>query len=248
MTATTPDRTRGEMDDVLDRMAQHHETLVAREDELRHYHGAALTLLRHVADEAAAGRFVDPGWVLAFQRAACERYLESLERREGSGAVPAVWEAVDRAGTSPLSPVRHLLLGLLAARDYDAPLALLALHDDHAFVDAAVVSRHAKDHVRLDEVARDVSADVLADLPGPTPSGPVAHAVATRLLTATRWGAWRNARLLSRARADGRLAVRVEELEERVVDRLAVLAAPGPGLVRLARGVTVELPPGDGPG
>lgn len=243
MTASTSDRSREAMDDILDRMARHHEVLVTRDDPLRHYHGAVLTLLRRVADEAAGGRFADPGWVLTFQRAAAERYLQPLERRDGGGGVPVVWQAVYRAGSHHLPPVRHLLVGLLAARDYDAPLALLALHDDHAFSDAAVVSRHARDHVRLDEVAREATAGILAALPGRTPPRPVAHAVATRLLTATRWGAWRNARLLSRARVAGRLPDRVHELEQRVVERLDGLAAPGPGLVRLARGVTAELPP-----
>jgi Family of unknown function (DUF5995) len=83
----------------------------------------------HIASSIAAGEFDDGGRMDDFACAFASAYTKAL-RREISRA--RCWQATwDVAGDTTLLIVQHLFLGINAHVNYDLPLAVVAVADEH---------------------------------------------------------------------------------------------------------------------
>ena len=215
-------------------------------DARRFFHATYLRTTEAVGAEITRGGFADGEWVLRWDVAFAQLYLDALDAARDGGTVPAPWRVAFAASREQpdLPPLRHVLLGLNAHINYDLPQALLAVIPAADMADPAVLARREADHRHVDAVLRArVGAEELELGAVSTVSRldrllrPANRAASRRLLAESRAKVWRNARALDRARTAGpdAYAARLAELERRCEARVRDLTAPGPVLLNLAR-------------
>jgi hypothetical protein len=213
-----------------------------------------LSTTKAVADDLAAGAFVDTAWTEAWDIAFANLYLDAVEQWTSSGTAPEPWRVAFAAAQEGerLPPLRHVLLGMNAHINYDLPQALLAVITDEEFDDPELVARRRADHEHIDEIlASRVKREDLElkriERPGDRTLldralAPFNRRATRQFLKESRQKVWRNAQLLSKARRAGGLDDRLGELERLSARRVADLRAPGQVVMRLARdGFGVEL-------
>jgi hypothetical protein len=244
------------IDELIERM----EGLLARLEASPETRGNAFFLATYlrttkaVADDIAAGAFVDTEWTEAWDIAFASLYLDAVEQWANSGGAPEPWRVAFAAAHGPerLPPLRHVLLGMNAHINYDLPQALLAVIADEEFDDPGLIAPRRVDHEHIDEIlASRVKAEDLElrkiEEPGDRTwldraLTPFNRRATRQFLKESRRKVWRNALLLSQARRAGRLDERIHELEELSARRVEDLRAPGQVILRLARdGFGVEL-------
>jgi hypothetical protein len=248
----------GSLDELIDRMEA---TLRRMEAAPGTQHRALflatyLRTTRAVADDVAAGAFVDPDWVARWDVAFASLYLDALDGWNRHGTAPEPWRVAFAAadGHEHLPPLRHVLLGMNAHINYDLPQALLAVIPDEGFDDPALIDRRRADHGHIDEIlASRVSAEDLelrrVEQPGDRTLldrllTPFNRSATRRFLKEARTKVWHNTLLLNEARRGGELDRRLRELEALAGRRVADLREPGQVVLRLARnGFGVELSP-----
>lgn len=242
-------QTRGvhvEMEALIARMEGDLSRLRAARDGRRHFHATYLRTTRAVAAEIERGDFLDNAWLVRWDVAFAQLYLDALDADDRGDAVPQPWRcAFDTArDRADLPPLRHVLLGMNAHINFDLPQALLAVITPAEFADPDLLARRGSDHRHVDEVllrqvgaedremGRAVRLSLLDRL-----LGPLNRASTRRLLVEARAKVWHNARLLDVARRGGpeRYAGLLADLEARCAAKLAELTAPGQVLLRLAR-------------
>jgi hypothetical protein len=240
---------------LLQRMTALLDELTADDDPRRFFLATYRRTTVAVAERLERGDFDDPAWVERWDVVFADLYLDALRSWSEQAATPEPWRVAfgtARAGVR-LPPLRHVLLGMNAHVNYDLPQSLLAVVDDDEFADEAVLARRERDHRAIDEVlaSRVAAEDVelrKVEQPGDRTRldralQPLNRLGTRRFLTEARRKVWRNARVLSTARRQGRLPDRLAELERLSADRVQDLTAPGQVLLRLARdGFGVELP------
>jgi hypothetical protein len=183
-------------------------------------------------------------------------YLDAYASWDADRSAPGPWVETFSAAADPrhLPPLRHVLLGMNAHINFDLPQALLVTIEPEEFDDAALVSRRAFDHTRIDEIlASRVSAedDELRRFEQPGDRTlldrlltPFNQASTRRFLVEARRKVWHNATLLNIARRQGMLTERLAELEALARARVADLRRPGQVVLRLGRaGFGVQLSP-----
>ena len=242
------------MTDLLDVMAARLGTLPPRLAPQREFLGTCRRTTAAVGDAVARGDFEDGPWVDAWGAVFADLYLRALDAdTSGDGPVPLPWR---RAFDAPahLHPLAHVLLGMNAHINYDLPQALLAVIDDAAFADPAVLARRRRDHERIDEVLAARVAAEDAEMAARVHVRRRDHAMrplnrwaSRRFLREARRRVWHSTTELQRARLAGpdAYARRLAQLEVVSADRIADLLRPGPVLVRLAVvgfGVTLPAP------
>ncbi len=216
-----------------------------------------LRTTRAVADDVAAGAFVDANWVARWDVAFASLYLDALDQWTVSGTAPEPWRVAFAAadGDERLPPLRHVLLGMNAHINLDLPQALLAVITDDGFDDPALVTRRRTDHEHIDEIlASRVTAEDRelrrVEQPGDRTLldrllTPFNRGATRRFLKEARAKVWRNTMVLSQARRGGAMDARLRELEALAGQRVADLREPGQVVLRLARdGFGVELDAG----
>jgi hypothetical protein len=198
-------------------------------------------------------QFEEPWWVERWDVVFADLYLAALDLDlAGSPDVPRPWRLAFDAPES-LPALRHVLLGINAHINYDLPQALLAVISDDEFADPVALSRHARDHERIDRVLSGRVAAEDAEL-GATSTRtmvdrllqPLNRLSSKRFLREARQKVWHNTLELHQARLSGDqvYAARLAELEVLSAARIADLLAPGQVLLRLAvAGFGVTLPP-----
>jgi hypothetical protein len=198
-------------------------------------------------------QFEEPRWVERWDVVFADLYLAALDLDlAGSPDVPRPWRLAFDAPES-LPALRHVLLGINAHINYDLPQALLAVISDDEFADPVALSRHARDHERIDRVLSGRVAAEDAEL-GATSTRtmvdrllqPLNRLSSKRFLREARQKVWHNTLELHQARLSGDqvYAARLAELEVLSAARIADLLAPGQVLLRLAvAGFGVTLPP-----
>src|SRR5580765_2964858 len=204
-----------------------------------------------VGDALDAGLFEDPDWVIGWDAAFADLYLDSHDADVAGGSVPRPWRLAFAADPE-LPPLRHVLLGINAHVNYDLPQALLAVISDDDFGRPEVMAARRRDHERIDGVLSGrVSAedDELAAGRGKLVDRvlqPANRAASRRFLREARQKVWLNTEALQLARTAGETsyAARLAELELLSAAKIADLLAPGQVLLRLAvAGFGVTLPP-----
>jgi len=230
--------------------------LEARRDPIRFFLATYRRTTLTVRDMVARREFTDSEWVERWDVAFANLYLDAVEAWEAGQRPPGPWVAafgVTREGPR-LPPLRHLLLGMNAHINFDLPQSLLAVITDEEFADDAVVARRAADHALMDRVLVDrvePEDELLKKVEEPGDRTwldraltPFNQAGTKRFLRESRRKVWRNAKLLSRARAQGpdALAARIAELDRLSEARIADLRVPGQVLLKLSlKGFGVEL-------
>ena len=244
------------VDAVLARMEALLVPLEARRDPIRLFLATYRRTTLTVRDMVARREFTDSEWVERWDVAFANLYLDAVEAWEAGGQPPGPWAAafgVTRQGPR-LPPLRHLLLGMNAHINYDLPQSLLAVMTDDEFDDDRVVARRAADHAIMDQVLVDrvkPEDELLAEVEEPGDRTwldraltPFNRAGTRRFLRESRRKVWRNAKVLSQARAQGPLALaeRIAELDRLSEARIAELRVPGQVLLKLSvKGFGVEL-------
>ncbi len=236
------------VDELVVRMEAMLEALVAVHDPRRFFHATYLRTTRAVAAEIDRDGFLDGTWTERWDVVFAGLYLDACDAWTRRRPTSAPWRVAFEAAAGPrLPPVRLVLLGMNAHVNYDLPQALLEVISDDEFGDAALIARRASDHRHIDDILVDrVAAEDRElrkhELPGDRSAldhllTPFNRAGTRRFLKEARAKVWRNARVLSRARAEGdaELERRLRELEERSRARVADLVAPGQVILRLAR-------------
>lgn len=243
-------------DELLARMQEIDDRLIADNDERQHFHGAYLRSTRSVLEEAAAGRFADGAWAERWGIAFAELYMSAFDAWEQGGETPGPWRVAFEAARDPdITPFHHALLGINAHINYDLPQALLAVISDDEFDDEVTLARRAADHNHVDSIlVRRVPEEdrrmALVEEPGDRTfidrlMKPLNRAGTKRFLKDGRKKVWRNARTLSGARRQGQqeYATVLAALEALCQERVADLVEPRFVILRLAiRGFGVELP------
>lgn len=242
------------IDDVVGRM---HAVLLPLESAgspLRHFLATYTRTTQAVGDAVAQARFEDPEWVVRWDVAFAELYLDAERaHRRDPDAAPWPWRLAFGA-RADLPPLAHVLLGINAHINYDLPQALLAVIRDADFANTRLMARRERDHGRIDGVLSRRVGDEDRELKAQ--SGPLAlldramtplnRAASRRFLREAREKVWSNARELQLARLAGPAAYqrRLGQLEVLSAARIADLLRPGQVLVRLAvAGFGVTLPP-----
>jgi hypothetical protein len=240
------------VEDLIARMETDLADLSAAGDDRRHFHATYLRTTRAVADEVAAGGFLDANWMRRWDVAFAGYYLDALDADRAGRPVAGPWRVAFDAARDPLDlpPLRHVLLGMNAHINYDLPQALLAVISPAEFDDAALLARRAADHRHVDDV---LLARVAAEDDELTAQGgqrlldrllrPFNRAGTKRFLAEARAKVWHNATALDAARRAGRYEPVLARLETLCAARVADLVAPGQVLLKLARlGFGVRLP------
>ena len=245
-----------EHDPLIAHMAEVGERLIAENDERQHFHGAYLRSTRAVMEDAAAGRFADPGWAERWGLAFAQLYMDAFATWERGDDPSGPWRVAFEASRDPdIPPLRHALLGINAHINYDLPQALLAVITDEEFDDPEILAQRAADHEHMDSIlVRRVPEEdkrmARVEEPGDRTvidslMQPFNRAGTKRFLKEGRHKVWRNTRLLSSARRRGpdsyteELAV----LEGLCQDRVADLVTPRYVIIHLSRhGFGVALP------
>ncbi|GAB3193088.1 DUF5995 family protein [Geodermatophilus arenarius] len=243
------------VDELVARMQDLLDDLVAAGDPARHFLGTYLRTTEAVNAAIDAGRFEDPDWVTAWDVDFAGLYLDALEaHRRDPATPPAPWRAA--FGTDPAArPEAHVLLGMNAHINFDLPQSLVRVIGPADFADPPLLDSRRRDHERIDEVlAGRVAAEDLALQAAGSRRTPVDRVLAglnrtaaRALLRESRRRVWGNTTVLHRARLHGpeALACRVAQLEAAAAARVTDLQRGGPVLLRLAvRGFGVVLPEG----
>jgi hypothetical protein len=247
------------MAEVIARMEEILNAMVATDDAMRHFHATYLRTTAAIRDEIEQDGFRDPRWVEAWDVRFADLYLEPLERRRSGLRIDSPWRIAFAAAEGPsLPPLRHVLLGMNTHINFDLPQALIATISDEEFDDPALLARRSTDHARVDEVlVRRVASEdrelIAATRPGERSLldrllTPLNHAATRRFIKEAREKVWQNALILSQARREGgqRLGERLHQLGELTTERVADLQRPGQVVLRLARnGFGVSLPRAD---
>lgn len=236
---------------LIARMERDLDRLTAADDPRRFFHAVYLRTTHAVAQEVEAGGFADPAWVLEWDVAFAELYLDALDGSIAGGAVSGPWR-IAFGLSRDLPPLRHVLLGLNAHINYDLPQALLAViphtdfaspevraarEADHRHVDTVLGARVAAEDDELTAISRVGVLDRLLR--------PANRAASRHFLAEARAKVWRNAEALDAARATGpaALEIRLGELERLCTDRVENLVRARLVLLSLAvRGFGVALP------
>ncbi len=234
------------IDALLYRMDSLLDSMERAGDARRYFLGVYRRTTQAVADELAAGGFLDADWVERWDVVFADLYLRAGEAWERGESPPEPWRvAFAAARDERLPPLRHVLLGMNAHINYDLPLALLDVIDDAGFADPALVARRHRDHAHIDAVlVRRVSAeDEAASAASRRPDGLpgrikrlLERRATQRFLREARAKVWANTRLMAAARAAGDL----EELE-RLRDELERLSAARLQRLTRAREVLLQL-------
>ncbi len=243
------------IDALVDRMQSFLVGMQADDDPRRFFHATYLRTTLAVRDELRARRFRDNEWVERWDVVFADLYLDALTADQRGEAVARPWAVAFT--TTPLPPLRHVLLGMNAHINFDLPQALVAVIPSEDFDDQAVMRSRQADHRHLDEVlAARVSAedDELARVGGTSLTDrilrPLNRRGTMRFLRESREKVWGNALVLDRARRRGpdAYARALGELEALSARRVTQLNARGPVLLNLAvRGFGVRLAPLPGP-
>jgi hypothetical protein len=242
--------------DLIERMTEINERLIADSDERQHFHGAYLRSTRSVLQGAEAGEFLDPDWTERWGLEFAALYMNAFDAWEAGGETPGPWQVAFDASRDPaITPLHHSLLGINAHINYDLPQAHLAVISDAEFKDDALIARRAADHDHVDEilVARVREEDKLMELveePGDRTRLdrlllPFNRLGTKRFLKDGRKKTWANTRVLSTAREQGAdaYATKLGELEALCQQRIHDLVTPRFVLIYLARhGFGIDLP------
>ncbi|MDM7855508.1 DUF5995 family protein [Cellulomonas alba] len=243
----------GTIASVIARMEADLARLTAADDPRRYFHGVYLRTTRAVAEEVADGGFADPEWVLRWDVAFADLYLDALAAARQPGVEPVDAETAERTVSGPwrvafgaprdLPPLRHVLLGLNAHINYDLPQALLAVIPAADFASPAVRARREADHRHVDTVLSGRVAAEDDELTAVSRVGvldrllrPANRAASRRFLAEAREKVWHNATALDEARAAGpdALAARLAELERLCAARVQDLVSSRQVLLSLA--------------
>lgn len=243
----------GTVASVIARMAADLTHLAAADDPRRFFLGVYLRTTRAVAEEVAAGGFADPEWVLRWDVAFADLYLDALAASGVPTAGQADAQPTERPVSGPwraafgaprdLPPLRHVLLGLNAHINYDLPQALLAVVPAADFASPAVRAQREADHRHVDTVLSGRVAAEDDELTAVSRVGvldrllrPANRAASRRFLAEAREKVWRNATALDAARAAGpdALASRLAELERLCAARVQDLVRSRQVLLSLA--------------
>ena len=241
--------------ELIDRMAEIDDRLVAANDERRHFHSAYLRSTRSVLAAAEAGEFLDAEWTERWGLAFAQLYMDAFDAFERGEPTPGPWKAAfDVAKDPDITPFHHSLLGINAHINFDLPQAHLAVISDEDFRDPELIARRAADHDHVDEIlvsrVREEEA-LLAQVEEPGDRTfidklmmPFNRLGTKVFLKDGRRKTWANTRILSAARAesDEAFEAKLGELEARCEERIADLVTPRFVIVHLARhGFGVEL-------
>ncbi|MEU8226411.1 DUF5995 family protein [Kribbella sp. NPDC048915] len=236
---------RNPIGDIVARMRQRLDKLPA-DDHRRYFLGTYLRTTEAVGRAIDQARFEDPEWVEAWDVEFAELYLQAYD----GTAVARPWRLAFDA-PAELPALAHVLLGINAHVNYDLPQALLAVISDDDFLDRALIERRRRDHERIDGVLAERVAAEDTELAATGPRRlidqvltPLNRLASQRFLRESRQKVWHNTVELQQARADGRYAQRLAELEVLSAAKVADLLRPGQVLLRLAvTGFGVTLPP-----
>lgn len=181
-------------------------------DASRYFLATYLRTTRAVADELAAGGFLDQVWVERWDVVFADLYLDALAAWNAGQAPAEPWRvAFTAARDGNLPPLRQVLLGMNAHINYDLPLALLAVIGDTDFADPALVARRVRDHTHIDMVLlHRVAAEdeaITAATGGKNLweriKTPLERRATGHFLREARAKVWANTRLMAAARARG---------------------------------------------
>lgn len=222
------------------------ETLAHRRTFVATYQRTTAAVGHAVAD----GFFEDPGWVIAWDVAFAELFLDAHDADLAGDPVPRPWRLAFAADPA-MHPLGHLLLGMNAHINYDLPQAVLAVVGDDDFTDPDLLALRDRDHERIDAVLSARVAAEDAELGGTRRLvdrllAPANRWASRRFLRESRRKVWLNTAALQRARLAGpeAYAARLAELEVLSSAKIADLLRPGAVLLRLAvAGFGVTLPP-----
>lgn len=242
--------------ELVERMAEVGERLVADNDERQHFHGAYVRSTRSVLAEAEEGGFTDGDWAQRWGLAFAQLYMDAFDAFERGEPAPGPWQVAFESSRDPdITPFHHALLGINAHINFDLPQALLAVISDYEFDDEELMARRASDHNHVDEllVRRVPEENKLMEAveePGDRTFidrmlMPFNIAGTKRFLKDGRKKVWRNTRILHACRRRGPEAYEagLAALETVCQERLADLVQPRFVILHLARrGFGVDLP------
>ncbi len=242
------------IDAVVTAMNDRLMTLESTGDSRRIFHATYLRTTQAVADAVDDAAFEDPRWVVEWDVAFADLYLDAFDAfGKDRGSAPRPWRLAFSAAAD-LPPLRHVLLGINAHVNYDLPQALLRVISTSDFDNANLLAKRQRDHQRIDGVlASRVSAE---DAALEAASGgralldrvltPLNRIGSKRFLKEAREKVWANTMVLDAARrkSDEAYRRRLGDLEVLSAAKIDDLLRPGQVLLRLATlGFGVIIPP-----